>query len=388
MSRQMRWPSVRIAAVLLVMLGTSGRVFGQASLLASETRGKAGFWTPKGVLNVAQAMQQTATAQTIPMWNGDFVYQGVTYPYVMVGTDPSLGSATSRIPVSIIPLEFDLPGGVVLSASAPVCGGTSGAVQLTRRSPLFQASVFTAGSTLVGRTQYVDAFQRANFWNLVSSRSPRYHVKLGTPKVLPTQVISVPEGSAHLFRGPCGNYAIIDFGFYVGALLDIRSRLPQVTPTTLPILLTYNVFTTDPTGSFFAILGFHFALDFGAGLQTFISAAFTDPGIFDGVADITVLSHEIGEWMDDPLTTNPTPGWRFGGQCQSNLEVGDPVTGVTFPVTTGNFTYHPEDLVFLPWFARESPSPSVNGWYSFVNTYSSPPAVCSPSGAFLDAPRG
>ncbi len=52
--------------------------------------------------------------------------------------------------------------------------------------------------------------------------------------------------------------------------------------------------------------------------------------------------------------------------CQNNLEDGDPVTGIAFPVPLNGFTYHPEDLVFLPWFARESPSPSVNGWYTFL----------------------
>ena len=39
-------------------------------------------------------------------------------------------------------------------------------------------------------------------------------------------------------------------------------------------------------------------------------------------------------------------------------------------------TYHPEDLVFLPWFSRQSPSSSVKHWYTFLNTFSSAPAVC------------
>jgi hypothetical protein len=165
----------------------------------------------------------------------------------------------------------------------------------------------------------------------------------------------------------------VDFGFLVTTLLDIHSRLPQVTPTALAIALTYNVFSTGAAG-------FHYAIDFGAGVQTFIVAAYTDQ------YDIEVLSHEVGEWMDDPLANNPTPGWLAGQAttCQFDLEVGDPVSYVTFPVTTGTTTYHPEDLVFVPWFARQTPSTSVNGWYTFLNTYRSPPPVCSPSGAFLD----
>jgi hypothetical protein len=41
-----------------------------------------------------------------------------------------------------------------------------------------------------------------------------------------------------------------------------------------------------------------------------------------------------------------------------------------------DFTYHPEDLVFLAWFARQTPSTAVNGWYTFLNTYTSAPPVC------------
>jgi hypothetical protein len=230
----------------------------------------------------------------------------------------------------------------------------------------------------VGRTQYVDAFQRANFWSDVSTTSPRYHVTLTSPKVLSTQVISVPAASAQVFSGPCGNYAKVDFGFYVMTLLGLSSELPEVTPDSLAIVLTYNVFLTDPVTPGGAILGFHYAIDLGAGVQTFISAAYSDPGIFSGNADITTLSHEVGEWMDDPLANNPTPGWLAGQatQCQSDLEVGDPVSGVSFAVTKGAITYHPEDLVFLPWFARQLPSTSVNGWYTFLNTFGAPPVVC------------
>jgi hypothetical protein len=34
-------------------------------------------------------------------------------------------------------------------------------------------------------------------------------------------------------------------------------------------------------------------------------------------------------------------------------------------------------LVFLPWFAKASaPTQSVNGWYTFLNSYSAPSATC------------
>ena len=45
-------------------------------------------------------------------------------------------------------------------------------------------------------------------------------------------------------------------------------------------------------------------------------------------------------------------------------------------VALNGFTYHPEDLVFFPWFARIQPSTSVNGWYTFLNGFAAPQAVC------------
>lgn len=64
--------------------------------------------------------------------------------------------------------------------------------------------------------------------------------------------------------------------------------------------------------------------------------------------------------MDDPLTTNATPAWGHVGQvssCQTNLEVGDPLSGTLLPsVTMNNFTYHSQELAFFSWFFRQVPS--------------------------------
>jgi hypothetical protein len=155
----------------------------------------------------------------------------------------------------------------------------------------------------------------------------------------------------------------------------------NIPANTLPLFLSYNTFETSGGGC--CILGYHSTNN--AGTQAYAVAAYSDPGIFSvPIQDIHALSHEIGEWMDDPLipSTNIVPAWGHVGQvsgCQNNLEVGDPVTGKAFTVSVGGtapFTYHPEDLVFLPWFARVTPSTSVNGWFTFLNGLSAPQAVC------------
>jgi hypothetical protein len=77
--------------------------------------------------------------------------------------------------------------------------------------------------------------------------------------------------------------------------------------------------------------------------------------------------------MDDPFGNNPTPAWGHTGQvgaCQSNLEVGDPLTATNIPPVTGTngFVYHLQELAFFSWFYG-APSIAVNDWFSDNNTF-------------------
>src|SRR5262249_34588123 len=64
-------------------------------------------------------------------------------------------------------------------------------VQGLLQSPIFQPYNFVSGGHRLGPTQWIDAFQRATFWQDVSTRSRNYHVKL-TPVVAPTQTMGIP----------------------------------------------------------------------------------------------------------------------------------------------------------------------------------------------------
>jgi hypothetical protein len=86
------------------------------------------------------------------------------------------------------------------------------------------------------------------------------------------------------------------------------------------------------------------------------------PGDFS--QDVSALSHEIGEWMDDPLVVNT------GGNSTpcGSLENGDPLENTAnfggFPYTLGGFTYNLQDLTTLPYFGAP-PSTSVNNEFTF-----------------------
>jgi len=310
-----------------------------------------------------------ANAGTVQNWQGSFTANGSTFTFKMVGTDPSLGSQTTIVPVQIIPLVFQFSDGTVLDPTQAACGTNTSTVTSVINSPIFQSTTFSPGGTNVGNTQYVDAFQRANFWNFVSTSAPNYHVLLGTPQVMPAVTLVVPSNSGNAVNGPCAKIGEVKISYFQRQLRQLTRGIPS---TTLPLFLTYNTFFTQGGC---CILGFHTASGRAPNQLTIAVAAYSDPGIFNvPIQDIHALSHEIAEWMDDPFINNTVPGWT-GGQvsgCSTILEVGDPVTGTAFQVTLNGQTYNPEDLVFLPWFEKAPTSFSVNGWYTFLNTFAGP----------------
>jgi hypothetical protein len=99
------------------------------------------------------------------------------------------------------------------------------------------------------------------------------------------------------------------------------------------------------------------------GTQTYATFTYLPySGVFS--QDVSALSHEVSEWMDDPLTNggNGTP-------C-GILEVGDPLEGTgnygSYHYTLHGFQYNLQDEVFLGYFGAPL-STSVNSWYSFQN---------------------
>ena len=112
------------------------------------------------------------------------------------------------------------------------------------------------------------------------------------------------------------------------------SSLPQIQPNNVPIFLTEDFFYTTAGGE-----GFHEAIDTPNG-QTYVWATYNDlsnqicgaPGETPCTAqDIAGLSHEIGEWADDPFGHTPAP--CSGGY----LEVGDPLNNYPYtPYTVGS----------------------------------------------------
>jgi len=90
--------------------------------------------------------------------------------------------------------------------------------------------------------------------------------------------------------------------------------------------------------------------------------------------------------MDDPLAYNATPPWGNVGQvsgCQSNWEVGDPLSGILMPpITMNGKEYQMQELAFFSWYFNEDSAPSVGagGKFSSNGTFQGPAKACPPGG--------
>jgi hypothetical protein len=308
-----------------------------------------------------QSNRRHATA--LPTWTGSFTSGGTRYPYTMVGTDPALGSATTRIPVRIAPLRLVFSNGIALD-------GTD-MVNEVEHSPVFKDADFRSG-----HTQYGDAMQRASFWNYVGTRSPNYHVLLDQPHILPTTTLDVPAAGGHAFMTSNGPAGEVNTAF----LLTLLPRLDDFyQPGSLLILLVKDV-----AGDSF--LGFHFSYTPPGRTEplTFIWSGEFTPGVTTSIerSDAYVLSHEVTEWINDPYVDNAVPAWRdpASNTCFNNLlETGDPVeffATPSFTERTNGRIYHVTDAAGISWFAHDAPSWELGGAYSYNGTLRSPNALC------------
>ena len=311
----------------------------------------------------------TTTSQ-LSQWNGSFKDTlGNKVRFTMAGPNPATSNATTTIPVVIVPLKLvygSKNGNETFDPTKHIVQGTTSTVlKMILNSPLLKSNVkFVQGGVNLGKTQYIDAYQRGNFWNSVATNSA-YHVLLGSPTVLPTQTIKVTRAQGFVTTNPFGatDVGLMDINAFDAQLQSYIATFSGIHPDVLPIFVTYNIYLT---GGGCCIGGYHNANAPEPSGQTYAYATFVDePGSFS--QDVSALSHEIGEWMDDPFVDNTV-------ECADNaggfLENGDQIELETtpafggFPYTVNGYTYNLQSLTFMPYWGA-SPSTSVNSWFSF-----------------------
>lgn len=395
--------SVALCAAVPALLGQEQA---QEQVKGPRLRGYFTSRTPQGI-DLETIKGEMAKSTTIPLWTFDqhSSRDGNSYPGVMVGLDPFNNPGSVSVPTKVIPVIIKTHEvGVSVSSTGIIttkAGNTSFdptvadtaclaapnnvPTTLLDESPILKAATFNFGGTIVGKTQYSDAFQRGNFWKALGSNVGKYHVLLA-PKSLAPVVIDVPAAYglalATTALGPpafCAPMAIVDinwFDNFVTSTIIPALKAKGVNPTNFPIFFVHNVVWASPVTNLgtCCILGYHGSTGFPTPTQTYSPADFDSTGLFPtAFEDTAVISHEVDEWMNDPFGTNPTPLWGHTGQvtgCQGNLEVGDPLSGTGAPpiVMSNGFTYHLQELAFFSWFFG-APSVGINGWFSDNGTF-------------------
>lgn len=344
---------------------------------------------------------------TVPTFAGAFAAQGgpslgKVFPYIMVGNDPLLGGKT-EIPAKITTVSLNLlnvptvpPG---FSASVPFSFE-----DLLTDSPNFEEADYTSGHHI----QFGDAVQRAEFFNTMGEN---WHTILD-PNVInrvtidiPRHVrVQLPDGSIvtvqsyFVGRAPDGTEFIelldllFNALFFNQAVNDIIANNYTTDAFNMQAWPNTFLFSIDNKGNFAncCVLGFHtYIFDSSQTPQPrwiFAFSSWISPGLFGpAVRDVTALSHETSEALNDPFGNTAVPRWQFPGQpptskvCQGNLETGDPVE--VLPNSTVNitlkerhevFTYHPQTEALLQWFEMGATSDAIGGAFSYPDTTALP----------------
>ena len=348
-----------------------------------------------------------ALLANIPVWSYSLAAtkDGTTYTGQIVGGNPfARGGRTTTVNVVIIPLIINITQGVVPYSFDPTVGdgtcpvGASNAIAKTTASPIFTASPWSINGVSQGTVTFPDAYQIAEF-----SAPLGYHLAFNVSTAA-TQTLSytVPAGgdaTAAVFSlggtqcgdvGPTnqsGRIGVVNINTLDGQLQTLITSL-SLSAGQFPLFVTNDSVISNGAASTIGnccILGYHSAVTFPG--QTYGIAEFDRGTVFGPTtADVSVLSHEVMEWVNDPSGNNLTPPWGVVGQvsgCQGNFETGDPLSGTLHtPVTLGGFTYHIQEQAYFSWFFNSNGTASLaqGGKFSTNGTFAGPAKACPPGG--------
>ena len=336
------------------------------------------------------ALAQSQAGSTVPMisYSVDATKDGNAYTGVFVGGDFETGVKTN-IPVVVVPLKLIIGSAVFDPSAANSCDGNVSAVNRFKKSPLFVHSPLKFNGVGVGTTQYSDGFMRAEFWSIIKSS---FHNYLSPVKYAAEIAVTADSSVGTTYSSGCSDLGIVSntpFASFLNSEITTLQKSGVVSPTEFVIFLVKNLVQSGaepPTISNCCTLGFHTAQ--GSPAQTWGIMDYDTSGDFSGTHDVSIASHEIDEWMNDPLGNNPTPAWGGIGQvsgCQDNFEVGDPLSGRLMPtIALNGYKYHVQELAFFSWYfnADGVGSLGTGGKFSGNGKFKGPSKACPPGGTY------
>ncbi len=123
-------------------------------------------------------------SSSLPTWtySVNSPIDGNTYTGQMVGASPYMnGARTTTIPTMVIPVVVLLADGSTYDPTVNQykCSSWGSALTQVINSPVFRNHAYTMNGINMGTGQYVDEFQRANFYDInVQKTGDSYHTVL------------------------------------------------------------------------------------------------------------------------------------------------------------------------------------------------------------------
>ncbi len=270
-------------------------------------------------------------------WTYSYTYNSRKYTETWIGANPSTG-ASETVPIYLIPYKLTYKP----SGKPKVTEDATKIIPNIIASPIFTNYDFTFGGTDIGSTQYEDAFAKVNVWQIGGSASS-YHVLLGTPTVTKTQTLKLTGNESQGLITEFGVTVLTADINTIDASINKLITSLKIPQNALPIFVTSQTYLTSQGGC--CIGGYHSVTNAGQPYAqfTFITASGKTIPFSD---DVSALSHELSEWIDDPYTNNSSPCgiYEVGDPLERNNNYGD------FPYTLNGVTYHLQDEALLPYF--------------------------------------
>jgi len=305
------------------------------------------------------------------------------YSGVLVGGNPFGPTKPVTIDAVMIPLIVQIikKDGTPVTfdpTAADDCDSNISAAYSFEHSPLVVESDLTFNGVSVGKAQYIDGFMQAEFWNAPHHDRSSYKNHLNWSFTSPVVLPVVLNAQNTIFQGTgCSEEAFVSadvFNPIMEGFIKLLQSEGVISPKKFVYFLMRSVATsgTNPPTTTNPTWGQHHAMA-GSPVQTWAR----------GAGGVITASHEIGEWMNDPLVTNPAPRWGYIGSikngCSGTFEVGDPLNGKSIPkITLSGIDYYVQELAFFSWFFDTESSWGAGGKYSSHGSFTGFSKPCVP----------
>jgi hypothetical protein len=276
-----------------------------------------------------------------PTWNYQYAYGNTLWEQTILGHAPQNDNSVT-VPVALVPVEtgFAANGRTYHYSPSIVLPDGKTVLQHVLASPLFQNATFQIGGQSVGPTQYLDAYAKANVWNL-GGQLEGYHVLLGEPDVSPVQKLRIAPKQGAVGTALGAKNAIVANIYYLDSRIQALLGSLALPPGAIPLFVTVQTFGYVP--------GVGCCVAFYANVtptnQPYAVATYElTPGGYS--EDVSGIVSVLANIVTNPYFTSETPCglYEAAGPFAGGADYG------TFKFALNGFKYHLPELALLPFF--------------------------------------